>query len=632
MLRSSMPLYAATAVLCLALAGPAAAQAPWPGGNAVSTVDVAKALGDDVSGLYYQNSGTAAPGVMWTVDNGNSRMDRLVFNGAAWVKDTTNGWSAGKTLRFTDGLGRPDSEGVTMTDAGEAGGVFVSSESNLDVVASRNSILRYDVSGAGTTLTATQEWNLTADLPVVGRNSGAESVEWVPDAYLTGAGFIDQNTGLPYDPTDYPNHGSGLFFVGIEANGNLYAYALDQTSSGFTRIATFASGFATFGALHWDQNERQLWVVCDNNCNGRSRVFEVDGAGAFALVAEYERPTGMANLNNEGFTFPNNAQCLAGSKPVFWADDGNADDHVLRSAAIPCTPPKNDLLVDFPTLSLYQRMNNVGWLKVHSGSPVAVGSGDLDDSGKDEAIVTFAGGLYARYDNAAPWVKLHNSVPTRFATGDADGVAGEDLVAHFNGTGVWIRYNNAVWTRVHSSPSEDLATGDLDGNGQADVLSDFGASGLRVRMNNANPWIKINAASPVHLAVGDIDGGGKDDVVADLGASGLWVWYNNAVWTKINNAGSEGLAIGDLDGNGQAEILADFGASGVMAFFNNTSWISIHPSSPIRMATADMDGSGKDEAVLDLGASGIWVRYNNNPTLVKLHARTSEGIASGGFD
>ena len=55
-------------------------------------------------------------------------------------------------------------------------------------------------------------------------------------------------------------------------------------------MATFASGFPTFGALHWDADKNQLWVVCDNNCDGRSRVFEVNSNGSFALVADTPAP------------------------------------------------------------------------------------------------------------------------------------------------------------------------------------------------------------------------------------------------------------------------------------------------------------------------------------------------------
>ena len=219
-----------------------------------------------------------------------------------------------------------------------------SERDTTDSSVSRPSVLRYDVSGAGGALTATQQWDLTADLPSVGENAGAESVEWVPDTYLVAAGFVDQTTGAPYNPATYANHGTGLFFVGLEANGLVYAYALDQTSAGFTRVATFASGFPTFGALHWEPETNQLWVVCDNNCAARSRVFQVetrDGAtrGNFVPVADYQRPTGMANLNNEGFTITPASECVGGSKPVLWADDGNNGGHVLRAGTIPCAPP-----------------------------------------------------------------------------------------------------------------------------------------------------------------------------------------------------------------------------------------------------------------------------------------------------
>ena len=143
--------------------------------------------------------------MLWAVNNGTSRLQRLLWNGTQWVRDTANGWSAGKTLHFPGGAGLPDSEGVTLTDAGSAGGVFVSSERNLTAGAtSRVSVLRYDVSGAAATLTATQEWNLTPDLPAVGTNAGAESVEWVPDTYLVGSGFVDADDGSALRPGGLP--------------------------------------------------------------------------------------------------------------------------------------------------------------------------------------------------------------------------------------------------------------------------------------------------------------------------------------------------------------------------------------------------------------------------------------------
>ncbi len=58
---------------------------PWPGGAAVSILDDAATFGENVSGLAYQPSGTAAPGVLWGVRNsGPSSLFRMVPSGALW--------------------------------------------------------------------------------------------------------------------------------------------------------------------------------------------------------------------------------------------------------------------------------------------------------------------------------------------------------------------------------------------------------------------------------------------------------------------------------------------------------------------------------------------------------------------
>ena len=313
-------------------------------------------------------------------------------------------------------------------------------------------------------------------------------MEWVPDTYLVGSGFVDEATSQPYDPADYPSHGTGLFFVGLEANGIVYAYALDQTSSSFTRVATFASGFPTFGALHLDPDENQLWVVCDNNCDGRSRVFEVELAGAaFAVVADYARPTGLANLNNEGFTITPDSECVGGSKPVYWADDGNTGSHVLRAGTIPCTRnfdhliagdldanPRDDLVFDTGANGIWALFNGTTWTKLHPSASEGLALGDFNGNGRDDLLVDFgAVGLWVRYDTGG-WTKIHNTSPLEVTTGRLDSNATEEAVVDFGPAGLWARYNNATWTKLHVRTTQGLASGDLDGNGVDDLLVDFG--------------------------------------------------------------------------------------------------------------------------------------------------------------
>ena len=65
-------------------------------------------------------------------------------------------------------------------------------------------------------------------------------------------------------------------------------------------------------------------------------MFESNAAGAFAPAAVYNRPSGMSNYNNEGFSVAGADECTGGSKPVYWSDDGNDGGHALRRGAITC--------------------------------------------------------------------------------------------------------------------------------------------------------------------------------------------------------------------------------------------------------------------------------------------------------
>src|SRR5204862_474332 len=53
----------------------------WPGGPDVQTADGVNVFGQNLSGLAYEGSGTAAPGTLWAVRNGPESLFRLIFNG-----------------------------------------------------------------------------------------------------------------------------------------------------------------------------------------------------------------------------------------------------------------------------------------------------------------------------------------------------------------------------------------------------------------------------------------------------------------------------------------------------------------------------------------------------------------------
>ncbi|WP_434438483.1 hypothetical protein [Lentzea sp. E54] len=298
-------------VLALGLAASTAdAATTWPGGSATKVADGTNVFGTNLSGVSFES-----PDVVWAVKNGPSTLYRLVPGGdGTWKVDQK------RSLRFPAGQGDPDTEGVVFTP----NGLFVAVErDNDDSDVSTPKILKL---GAGSTAAA--EWDL-GGMPEVDPNDGPEAISWVPDSFLTRNGFQD-SAGRTYDPADYPGHGSGLFFVGLEATGEVYVYALQGTSA--TLLTKFASGHRQVMDLEFDGGK--LWAICDDNCAGRTTTLAISG-GKFKVTATYDRPAKLPNVNLEGFAI--SPSCVNGKKAVLWADDDNTSRHALRSGTLNCT-------------------------------------------------------------------------------------------------------------------------------------------------------------------------------------------------------------------------------------------------------------------------------------------------------
>lgn len=310
----------------------------WPGATAVAAADSTDQLGTNISGVMVERVGSQS--VLWVVKNSPGRMFRLIPRGAIWISDTAAAWTGGRALRYPGGTGDPDVEDVTFTERVNDGLYTAVERNNANSGVSRNSILRFDPTQAGPLLVAAHEWQLT-DLPTTAANSGIEAITWVPDTWLTARG-LKTTSGAAYRPNDYPNHGTGLFLVGLEATGQVVAYALDHVTSTATRVTAFSTGFpAGVMALYFDRDQSRLWATCDDGCSGRSAVYDIETArvttqGAFVRRSLYARPSGMPNLNNEGFALDALAACSAGQRRVFWTDDGNTGGNALRVGAAGC--------------------------------------------------------------------------------------------------------------------------------------------------------------------------------------------------------------------------------------------------------------------------------------------------------
>jgi hypothetical protein len=315
---------------------------PWPGPNTVAIVDQVQEFTGNLSGLSYDPATPSGPAVLWGVQNTPPTLYQLLWNGSDWLSATTANWGVGKSLHYPDGTGTPDSEGMTKAEA-EIAAVYVSTERNADTgTVSRLSVLRFDTDALGPALTATHEWNLTADLPVSDPNLGLEAITWIPDTFLVGAGFIDESTNQPYVPSRYTDHGTGIFFVGLESNGSVYGYALDHVAGAFHRVATFAGGQASIMDLSFDRDVGYLWAYCDNTCGNRATVLQIDTNaasathGRFGLSRMFDHPSTLPDVNNEGIAIAPESECTNGHKAFFWADDSATNGNSLRRDAIPC--------------------------------------------------------------------------------------------------------------------------------------------------------------------------------------------------------------------------------------------------------------------------------------------------------
>jgi hypothetical protein len=316
---------------------------PWPGSAEVTVVDETTMFLEDSSGLDTQE--TSEGSFLWAVDNGTGTFWKLVVS-ADGSAEFADGWEQGKRARFqrdavNPAAAGPDSEGITVDGAGR---VYLASErDNSAKAVNQNVVLAVDADAPGPDVVADQEWDLTASLPQVAANTGVEAVEWVPDAALAGV-LVDANTGAPYDPADYPGHGDGLFFVAVEDNGFVYAYALG-TDGSIDQVAAIDPGLGGVMALDYDTMLGELWAVCDDGCEGLAA--RIAFTGVEPTIVHVERPAGMPNLNNEGFaTAPASlsrlaqpasvtaADSTAWVRPVWWFADGE-QPAALRVGTLP---------------------------------------------------------------------------------------------------------------------------------------------------------------------------------------------------------------------------------------------------------------------------------------------------------
>ncbi len=296
----------------------------WPGSSATNFIDKSAMFSEDSSGLDFHNN------QLYVVENGA---------GTLWVLDVAkngtltfaNGFKDGKKVKFKSNpsSSKPvDTEGVTVDGDGW---VYVSTERDEAKKSTpNNSIIKLDVKSSGSTLVGVEEWNLTSSLPKSDdSNAGLEAVEWVSNSELEGKLYDSNKKGL-FDSSNYPKQSAkGVFFVGLEFNGHVYAYILN-TDGTYVQIADIDAGYKDgVMALDYDVSQDVLWIVTDNTGKNMSTQVVFNGSQTPAMTNVKPVSTLNTKGNYEGFAIAPDDYAVNGEKPVWNLEDGVKENSLL---------------------------------------------------------------------------------------------------------------------------------------------------------------------------------------------------------------------------------------------------------------------------------------------------------------
>ena len=300
----------------------------WPGIDEVKVLDETSIFDlKDLSGLDSHDGWT------YGVNNKEGRFvifkvvnDQVIFapgfdnkgKAVKFIKDANNPKAIG-----------PDSEGITVDSKGR---VYLAIErDNGEKNINKNMILQVaDPFKDKKEMLADKEWNITNLLPDVGANLGIETIEWVSFDNINGL-LYDQKNNKALDKNDYPNaYANGIFFVGLEANGHVYALVLEEDGKAEV-ISEIETGLGGVMSMDFDLENNVLWANADNDYNNIHNIIQFNGS-KIPKIVHVKVPKDMnIDLNNEGFMIDPEVS-EDGLRPTYWFMDGKNSKAFRKSA------------------------------------------------------------------------------------------------------------------------------------------------------------------------------------------------------------------------------------------------------------------------------------------------------------
>ena len=254
--------------------------------------------GEDMSGVDFDAAGNA-----FVVNNDNGTLFKLSYDAASDSYTIADQW----TLKYPDGSGELDTEGVTVLPDGS---ITVAVErDNANSSQSRPALVHFAAPDPDAeTLNAAQEISLAEQVGTVKANGGLEAVEYIAEL--------------------------SAYAVGVEETGEVLLVSVGEDGTVDLK-QRYDSPFP--GVMWLDYNGGTLRVGCDEVCSGKSLEMTIKDGELVTDGTIYQRPAQMGNFANEGFASFTDA---SGTR-YLWADDAGTDGVALRSAFVATDPADN---------------------------------------------------------------------------------------------------------------------------------------------------------------------------------------------------------------------------------------------------------------------------------------------------
>jgi hypothetical protein len=319
------------ALVVLGICLPVSADAPWPAEAMSQAVNLTSIEGPGTNDFYSDMSGAFWNPVtrrLWVCRNGpggtNSKFWAIREDGSGGFEIDYKNGNRGEWTNFGD------LEDITQADLSE-NVVYL-------IIEGEDRVKEYDVSTYGTAVLR-NNWATNINLPAYDGSRGAEGIAFVPDSYLSAAGFVDQS-GTPYVSH---NGMGGLMFIAHQNGGRLYAFDLNRSNGTFTFVGAYLTGYGESCALTFDRSQGLLYIFhgADHNTTEVVRMSSsvVGSERKISQVVMYASPGGG---NLEGIALVPDDDCVSSHRKFFMTIDGGGATSLLLFNQFPCCVVGND--------------------------------------------------------------------------------------------------------------------------------------------------------------------------------------------------------------------------------------------------------------------------------------------------